>query len=163
MCLAAFKHNSLSSFHILLMKLRFAHVTRNPFGLEKRNTSLQVQSNLCTTNTIGTLNLWSLLTGGRCSEVALCNKSWKWDPKNGGRSRQVVAFREVVVSSGSTALYLLSQNSWPPPPHPWDHDVIYGRPHTWSTASYPKSGGGLLQHRLTVGKVWSTAFEFRFK
>jgi len=30
-----------------------------------------IQSNLCTTTTLGTLNLWPLLTGGRCSEVYL--------------------------------------------------------------------------------------------
>ena len=29
----------------------------------------------------GTLNLWPLLTGSRCSEVALCYKKWKWDPE----------------------------------------------------------------------------------
>ncbi len=33
---------------------------------------LPIQSNLCTTTTLGTQNLWLLLTGGRCSEVALC-------------------------------------------------------------------------------------------
>ncbi len=30
-----------------------------------------VQSNLCIATTLGTQNLWPLLTGGRCSEVAL--------------------------------------------------------------------------------------------
>ena len=43
--------------------------------------SSKIQSNLYTTTTLGTLNFWSLLTGGRCSEVALCYKQWKWDPK----------------------------------------------------------------------------------
>ena len=33
------------------------------------------------TTTLRTLNLWSLLTGGRRSEVALCYKKWNWDPK----------------------------------------------------------------------------------
>ncbi len=32
----------------------------------------QIQLNLCITTTLGTQNLWLLLTGGRCSEVALC-------------------------------------------------------------------------------------------
>ena len=40
-----------------------------------------VQSNLCTTTTLGTLNLRPLLKGGRCLEVALCYENWKWDPK----------------------------------------------------------------------------------
>ena len=31
-----------------------------------------LQSNLCTTTSPDTLNLWPLLAGGRCSEVALC-------------------------------------------------------------------------------------------
>ena len=38
------------------------------------STSLNVQSNLCTTTTLRTLNLLPLLTGGRCSEVALSYK-----------------------------------------------------------------------------------------
>jgi hypothetical protein len=41
----------------------------------------KVQSNLCTTTTPGTRNLWALLTGGCYSEVALCYKNRKWDPK----------------------------------------------------------------------------------
>jgi hypothetical protein len=40
-----------------------------------------VQSNLCTTTTLGTPNLWPLLTGGRCSEVAFCYKDLNWDYK----------------------------------------------------------------------------------
>ena len=44
-------------------------------------STFEVQSNLCTTTTLGTPNLWPLLTGGRCSEVALCNKNRKWDTK----------------------------------------------------------------------------------
>ena len=31
-----------------------------------------IQSNLCTTTTLGTPKLWPLLTGGLCSEVPLC-------------------------------------------------------------------------------------------
>jgi hypothetical protein len=38
-------------------------------------------------------NLWPLLKGGRCSEVALCYKDSYWDSKNGGHCRQVVATR----------------------------------------------------------------------
>jgi len=36
------------------------------------NNILKLQSNLCVTTTLGSQNLWPLLTGGRCSEVALC-------------------------------------------------------------------------------------------
>ena len=39
------------------------------------------RSNLCRTTTFGTLNLWPLLTGGQSSEVVLCYKKWKWNPK----------------------------------------------------------------------------------
>jgi len=35
---------------------------------------LHIQSNLCTTTTLGTQKQWPLLTGGRCSEVCLCYK-----------------------------------------------------------------------------------------
>ena len=41
----------------------------------------KVQSNLCTTTTLGTQNLWPLLTGGRCLEVILCSKKGKRDPE----------------------------------------------------------------------------------
>jgi len=34
--------------------------------------SIKLQSNLCTMATLGTQKMWSLLTGGRCSEVPLC-------------------------------------------------------------------------------------------
>ena len=62
---------------------------------------LEVLSNLCTTTTLGTLNLWSLLTDSRCSEVALCYKSKNGTPKywslsTGGR------YSEEFVSSGFT-------------------------------------------------------------
>jgi hypothetical protein len=43
--------------------------------------NLRILSNLCTTTTLGTNNLWPFLTGGRCSEVASCYKNWKWYPK----------------------------------------------------------------------------------
>ena len=42
---------------------------------------LKIQSNLCTTTTLDTLSLWPLLTGSRCSGVALCYKKWKRDPE----------------------------------------------------------------------------------
>ncbi len=42
---------------------------------------LLLQSNLCTTTTLGTPNLWPLLTGGRCSEVGLCYEVSNWDFK----------------------------------------------------------------------------------
>ncbi len=43
--------------------------------------NLRIQSNLCPTTTLGTQNLWPMLTGGRCSEVASFYKNWKWYPK----------------------------------------------------------------------------------
>ncbi len=49
--------------------------------LKKYFLKRKVQSNLCITTTLETQNLWPLLTGGRCSEVALCYKNWNWDPK----------------------------------------------------------------------------------
>ncbi len=42
---------------------------------------IHVQSNLCTTTTLGNQNLWPLLTDGRCSEVTLFYKTYKWDSK----------------------------------------------------------------------------------
>jgi len=30
---------------------------------------------------VAVVDRWSLLTGGRCSEVALCYENWNWDPK----------------------------------------------------------------------------------
>ncbi len=54
---------------------------------------------------LGTRNLWPLLPGGRCSDVALCNKNRKWD------SKIVVAvdktsgrYSEVVFNSGYTVV-----------------------------------------------------------
>jgi len=55
------------------------------YFLEYFDTTVQkVQSNLCTSTTFGfgTKNLWPLLTGGCCSDVALCYKNWKWDVEN---------------------------------------------------------------------------------
>jgi hypothetical protein len=40
-----------------------------------------IQSNLCTTTTLGATNVWPLLTGGRCSEVVLCYEDQNWDSK----------------------------------------------------------------------------------
>ncbi len=42
---------------------------------------MSVQSNLCITTTLGTQNVWPLLTGGRCSEVAFYFENWNRDPK----------------------------------------------------------------------------------
>ncbi len=44
------------------------------------------------------LNLWPLLTGGRCSVVALCYTNWKRDLKVVTSGR----YSEVVVNSGLT-------------------------------------------------------------
>ncbi len=41
------------------------------------NKNFEVLSNLCTT----TQNLWPLLRGGRCLEVAFWYKNWRWNPK----------------------------------------------------------------------------------
>jgi hypothetical protein len=41
----------------------------------------EVQSNLYTTTTLGTPNLWLLLTGGRCSKVGFCYEDSNWDSK----------------------------------------------------------------------------------
>jgi hypothetical protein len=55
---------------------------------------LHVQSNLCTTTTLGTPNLWPLLTDVRCLGVDLCDKDSNWD------LLQISGYMEVVVSSG---------------------------------------------------------------
>ena len=60
--------------------------------------------NLCTTTTLGTSNLWPLLTSGRCSEVAMCYKYWNETPK----WRSLFAsgrYSEVVVNLGLTVLW----------------------------------------------------------
>jgi len=49
--------------------------------VQMNETKGKIQLNLCTTTTLRTQNLWPLLAGGRCSEVALCNNNWNWDPK----------------------------------------------------------------------------------
>ena len=36
---------------------------------------LEIQSNLCTTTTLGTPIMWPLLTGSHCSEATLCYKN----------------------------------------------------------------------------------------
>ncbi len=54
--------------------------------------SVCVQSNLSTTATLGTQNLWPLLTVGRCSEVPLYYRQGKR-----GRS--------IVVAVGSRSLF----------------------------------------------------------
>jgi hypothetical protein len=41
--------------------------------VSKKCSKLHVQSYLYTTTTLGPLNLWPRLTGGRCSEVAPCH------------------------------------------------------------------------------------------
>ena len=46
-----------------------------------RSCKFHEQSNLRSTTTLETLDLWPLLTGGRSSEVALCSESFKWDPE----------------------------------------------------------------------------------
>jgi hypothetical protein len=51
----------------------------DPQGCRCKQVRLNIQSNLSTTTTHGTPKLWSLLSGGRCSEVLLCSKSGKRD------------------------------------------------------------------------------------
>ena len=55
-----------------------------------------VQSNLWTTTTLETLNLWLLLTGGRCSEVVYVIKSEN-GVANGSLCRQVVVGSGLIV------------------------------------------------------------------
>ncbi len=54
------------------------HVTA--LGVVKSSKS-SIQSNMCTTTTLGTPNFWPLLTGGRCLEVGLCCRDSNWDYK----------------------------------------------------------------------------------
>jgi hypothetical protein len=68
-----------------------------PFQERSGKKQSKVQSNLCTTITPGTRNFWPLLTGGRYSEVTLCYKNWKWDPKM------------LVVNSGLTVSWRLKE------------------------------------------------------
>ncbi len=49
--------------------------------IKRLSLQYDIQSNLCTTSTLGTQKLWPLLTGGRSSEVPLCYKQDKWDHK----------------------------------------------------------------------------------
>jgi hypothetical protein len=63
--------NSLSSHQSHLInraKKNCAYVDE----IDPSRKKIKIQSNLCITTTLGTKNLWPLLTGGRCSEVALC-------------------------------------------------------------------------------------------
>ena len=65
----------------------FSNVSRKAYFNTSKNKikkillKKEVQSNLCTTTTLGTLNLWPLLTGCCCSEVALCYIKGKWGCK----------------------------------------------------------------------------------
>ncbi len=54
--------------------------------------SNQLLSNLGITTTLGTQNLLPLLTGGRCSVVALYYENWNRDP-------------EIVVAVGKWSLF----------------------------------------------------------
>ena len=60
-----------------------------------------MQSNLCTTTTLGTLKFWPLMTDGRCSKVVNIIKieigPFKWWPLQAGDH-----YSEVSVSSGLT-------------------------------------------------------------
>ncbi len=49
--------------------------------ISQNNVSPFTQSNLCTTTFHGTIDLWLLLTGGRCSKVGLRYKDSNWDSK----------------------------------------------------------------------------------
>ncbi len=43
--------------------------------------------------------LWPLLTGCCCSKVALCHKTWKWDPKmlTCGRYLDLIVYSSLTV------------------------------------------------------------------
>jgi hypothetical protein len=47
----------------------------------QHSSNLEVHSNLCKTNTLGTTKKWQLLSGGRFFGDHLCNKSSNWDLK----------------------------------------------------------------------------------
>ncbi len=66
------------------------------------NGNFDVQSNLCTTTTLGTQKLLSLLTGGRCSDGIYVLKVENGH-QNGGR------YRQVVVSSGWTVFRIYTK------------------------------------------------------
>jgi hypothetical protein len=68
-------------------------IAYNIYVLKINILQIYIKSNLCVTTTLGIQNLWSLLTGCRCSEVALCYEIRNRDPQNSGRCRQVVVIR----------------------------------------------------------------------
>jgi hypothetical protein len=79
-------------FHYSIIRLIFS------------SCAFHVQSNLCTTTTLGTQNLLPLWTGGHCSEVALCYEDLNWDSiMAGGR------YLEVVVRSGLTVFVMYTE------------------------------------------------------
>jgi hypothetical protein len=51
------------------------------FFVQKITKCFLIQSNLCTMSTLGTPNLWPLLTGGRCSGVGVYYKTEFGTPK----------------------------------------------------------------------------------
>jgi hypothetical protein len=64
------------------LKVHYRHIN-NIFGdPSEKYTELRLKNNLvtCHTNHLGSLNLWSVLTGGHSSEVALCRENRKWPP-----------------------------------------------------------------------------------
>ncbi len=67
-----------------------------------------MHSYLCTTTTLRTQNFWSLLKGGRCSEVVLCHENWKQDIYV-GPCKQVVVIRRwsLTVHSFDTKVNIL--------------------------------------------------------
>jgi len=115
--------------------VNFTNILRAAF-LPNTKHKMQIQSNLCIMTTLGILNLWPLLTGGRCSEVALCYKKWKMGPQNGGRCRQV-----VVIQGWSLA-------------------------QVWQAFLYEKAARKMLLVKLKPGLLSSTIFvslsHFRF-
>jgi len=82
-----------------LNDLVFKKAKWQPWSAYKRvGLYASIQSNLCITTTLGSQNLWPLLTGGRCTEVALCYENWNWDPKKWSLQTSG-RYSEVVVNS----------------------------------------------------------------
>ena len=100
------------TFWSTLKKLQHVRNYGYPFVGERSilkkfcNFRLAIQSNFCTSNTLGIqtgpqICVRCLLIGGRCWEVALCYKNWKWDPKI-VVAVDKLSLLEVVVNSGLT-------------------------------------------------------------
>jgi len=71
------KNTHSLTFRIINL-LRHYSFFQNNFFFVKVSWEMNLQSSLSSTTT---LNLWSLLIGGRYLELALCFANWKWEAK----------------------------------------------------------------------------------